>query len=123
MKFPSLVPVLSFVALSASATPALAVKSATLLTIGDITVIGFNARISVASLRGTNGGMAPACGAGSPELFGIDLATNKGRAQLELAMAAVLSGKTVNLTGGTGCMAVDTASVNIQTLDQLSLNP
>ncbi len=114
---------LGFLGLSLIATPALAVKSATGLTISDITIIGTDrARIAISSLSGTTGGSAPGCSVAAT-LFAIDLTSQKGRALLNLATAAVLAGKTVNITGGNGCIAVDNATSLIQTLDQLTLNP
>lgn len=105
-------------ALTLLATPAMAATSGVNVTIADITIAGSHARISfVNGIAGT----APACGNAHPKHFGIDLATNQGRAQLSLATSAVLSGKTVNVVGhASSCVTSDFAA---QTLVQLTLNP
>jgi hypothetical protein len=121
MKIASVLSGLGFAALTSLAIPALAARTGVGLTIGDITIYGSNARIFFSS--GISGS-TPACGSGHPSHFGINLATDKGRAQLSLATAAMLSGKTVNVLGTSGCIAVDTPGTNNwQELDQLSMNP
>jgi hypothetical protein len=121
MKLASVLSGLGFAALTTLAGSALALRTGVGLTIGDITVYGSNARIFIAS--GVSGS-TPACGSGHPNHLGINLSTDKGRAQLSIATAAMLSGKTINMTGGAGCISVDTpGGNNWQELDQISLNP
>jgi len=90
------------------------------LTIVDVSVFGSNARITVS---GTLSGTVPACHtSGSANAFGLNLGTDKGRAQLSIAVAAMLAGKTVNITGPSTntCVATDAQT---QDTFQLTLNP
>ena len=119
MKLISLLSALSFVALALNAAPADAARTGVSLTITEITVIGTNARISFAT--GLTGTKAGCTSASRQNHFGINLGTNKGRALLSVATAALLSGKTVNVTGFDTCIAVDAATIDWQELNQLSI--
>ena len=120
MKTISLLSILSFAALAFNAAPAAAARTGVSLTITEITVIGTNARISFSS--GLSGTKAGCTSTSRQNHFGINVGTNKGRALLQVATAALLSGKTVNVTGFDTCIAVDTTLIDWQELNQLSLN-
>jgi hypothetical protein len=97
-----------------------AARSGTNLQVKDITIIGTGdkARIWVPGA----GGSTPSCGTSRPDHYAIDLASHKGKALHDLAMAAMLSGKPVHITGSaTACF--DVGGINHQQLDQLTLNP
>jgi hypothetical protein len=88
------------------------------LTVVDVTVFGSNAKITVS---GTLSNSAATCGSGQQNAFAIELATPIGRAQLSMAMAALLAGRVVHITGttsNTDCLLTD---VNNQRLIQISL--
>lgn len=87
--------------------------------ISDITMQGTQfARIAVTSASGAR----PAChNAGYTIHYGFDISTNKGRALLSTATAALLAGKRVSATGAGSCTNLGT--VTIETLDSLTLWP
>ena len=118
MKTLSMLSLLGFTVLTAFAPDASAVRTGVTLTIGDITIEGTErARIYVPGLSGT----APACGSSRPHHFSMDQTTNKGRAQLDLATAAMLSGKPVHVHGLDTCLTI--LNTAYQQLGQLTLNP
>ena len=122
MRMVSLLSFLCLAAIASVTTPASAARTGIGLTITDITVIGSNARIYIRTgVRCSR----PGCTSASHQNhFGIDVTTDKGRAQLSIATAAMLSGKTINLTGYNTCIAVDTPGTNDwQELNQISMNP
>jgi hypothetical protein len=120
MRIRTLLSGLGFGAFFLIAGTAFAARTGVSLSIQDITVIGTQARIFIGSgLSGT----APTCGSAHPSHFGIDLTTDKGRAQLSLATAAMLSGKTINVTGATTSTDCITSDFAAQNLYQLTLNP
>jgi hypothetical protein len=121
MKIASVLAGIGFATLTSLAVPALAARTGVGLSIGDITVYGSNARIFISS--GISGS-TPACASSHPNHFAINVSTDKGRAQLSIATAAMLSGKTINVLGLGTCLAVDTpGTLNWQELDQISMNP
>src|SRR5688572_14114662 len=83
------------VALSAGSALA-ASRSGAALTVVDVTSYGANAKIT---LSGTFVNTAATCGAAQPNAFAMDLGTTLGRAQLSMAMAALLAGRVVHITG------------------------
>lgn len=121
MKMVSLLSSLGFALVASIAIPASAARTGVNLTIGDITVYGSNARIAISG--GTLSGTKASCTPSSRQNhFGINLATEKGRAQLSLATAAMLSGKVIFVTGKDTCIAVDVPGTSDwQELDQISL--
>jgi hypothetical protein len=118
MKIVSLVSLVAFAALTFAASPALAVRNGVELTITDVTVYGSNARIYFET--GVAGSTPGCTTAARNKHFAINVSTNKGKAQLSLATAALLSGKTVNVLGLDTCLTVE--STGWQELDQITIN-
>lgn len=118
MNIRKLVAYVSFGTLTLFAGSAFAARTGTSLTIDNITVYHGNARIYIASgLSGTS----LSCGSAHPNDLGIPLGTAHGTALLNLATAAMLSGRLINVTGSgsTGdCVATD---FDAQRLVQLTL--
>lgn len=55
--------------------------------------------------------------------WAFDVSTSKGKAQLAVAQAALLSGKTVTVTGGTTCVNVaSSGTLNIEVATELQIN-
>jgi hypothetical protein len=87
--------------------------------VSDITLQGTQfARIAVTTASGAR----PACHNAAYTIhYGFDLGTNKGRALLSTATAALLAGKRVTATGAGSCTNLGT--VTIETLDSLTIWP
>ena len=108
----------AFTAISLVAGQA-AARSGVNLQIKDITIIGANHRARIWAPGA--GGSTPSCGSSRPDHYAIDLSTDKGKALHDLAMAAMLSGKLVHITGSASA-CLDVGGINHQVLDQLTLN-
>jgi hypothetical protein len=111
-----------FGAVALSAGSALAAgRSGGGLTVVDVTIYGSNAKITVS---GTLVNTAATCGGlpnVQPNAFAMELGTTLGRAQLSMAMAALLAGRVVHITGTAtngDCLTTDVAN---QRLIQISL--
>jgi hypothetical protein len=111
---------LGIAVLSAFPKPALAARTGASVAITDITIVGTGDKARLLITAGV-AGTAPACGLAKPNEFAIDLATNKGRSIINLATAAMLSGKSVNVAGLETCLLV--GGTYYQTLDLITLNP
>jgi hypothetical protein len=65
-------------------------------------------------------GGRPSCHNGGTTEYAFDVSTNKGRALLSIAQAALLAGKYVSIIGGSTCTTIGGQS--IETLQTLTLN-
>jgi hypothetical protein len=116
MKIRTALGVSAFVVSATVAQIAAAANSGSNLLIGDITIEGGDtARIYVG--EGTIVGSPPSCAGTRTNHFAINLATAKGKAMYDLAVAALLSGKRVNVAGANNCSVIG----NLQTLDVFTL--
>src|SRR5688572_25446110 len=90
----------AFLVGSLTAGSALATRTGVGVTILDVTIAGSHARVTFnsAGMSGT----VPTCHNAGTNAFGINLTTDKGKAQFSLAMSALLAGRTLNVAGTNG---------------------
>lgn len=106
----------TFIALASAAQTSAAAVSGNRYLIEDITIQGTDAA-RIYLQEGSMSGTAPTCAGTRVTHFAFSLTTAKGRAMLDLAQAAMLSGKRVSVTGLDHCNAMS----GFQTLDVLTL--
>ena len=110
-----LVAICAFIVVGVSSRGASA--SSTTAKVANIQVTGTS--FVILYVQGTVGNR-PSCHSGGNNEYAFDVSTNKGRALLSTAQAALLAGRYVSIFGGSSCTTV--GAQPIETLQTLILN-